>query len=365
MPETKKIAIVYDWIDKWGGVERLLLTLHEMFPNAVFYTSYFDQQNASWAAGIKIKTSFLQNFPAFIKKNRKLSFPFYPFAFENFDFKEYDLVISVTSSFAKSIITQPHTKHVCILLTPTRYFWLYPDEYFKSKIIKNVLLNHLKKWDIIAANRPDKLISISKTVAERSLKYYKKPSDVIYPPFDLKYWQGIKSKIKLLKPTHDFYLIVSRLEPYKKINLAVEVFNTIKAKLIIVGAGSELSKLKKMSGDNITYLQHVSDETLATLYTNAKALLMPENEDFGYVSLEAQFFGTPVVALNRGGAKETVIDGKTGVLFDSQTKADLMAALERFEQISYNLRALIKETNAANVHRFDKKIFIDKLNSIL
>ena len=365
MSDQKKIAIVYDWIDKWGGVERLLLTLHEMFPKAVFYTSYFDRKKAVWAKDLDIKTSFLQNFPTFIKSSRLLSFPFYPFVFENFDFNEYDLVISVTSSFAKSIITQPKTKHICILLTPTRYFWLYPNEYFKHKFIRDVFLGHLKKWDKAVSSRPDLIVSISKTVASRSFKYYKKKSQVIYPPFDLQYWQTVKSTIKPSQPSQDFFLVVSRLEPYKKIDLVIKVFNRIKEKLIVVGVGRELENLKKMSGNNITFLANISDSELASLYMNTKALIMPEDEDFGYVSLEAQFFGSPVIALNRGGAKETVIDGETGILFNNQTSSSLEAALERFKQISYNLRARIKETDSINVRRFDKKIFIEKLNSIL
>lgn len=176
MPSEKKtdrkIAIVYDWIDKWGGVERVLLTLHKIFPEAVFYTSYFDPENAGWAKDLKIKTSFIQSLPGFIKNSRIASLPFYPFAFESFNFNEYDLVISVTSSFAKSIITQPKTKHICYLLTPTRFLWSHQKDYFKKNIINNYYLKKLKDWDFVTTRRPDKIISISQTVAKRCLKYY-------------------------------------------------------------------------------------------------------------------------------------------------------------------------------------------------
>ena len=199
MTKPKRIAIVYDWIDKWGGVERVLLTLHKMFPEAVFYTSYFDSVKAGWAKDLKIKTSFIQKLPDFIKKSRIASLPFYPFAFESFNFNEFDLVISVTSSFAKSIITQPKTKHVCYLLTPTRFLWSHKKDYLNNRLVSYLVHGYLektKKWDYVAAQRPDKIISISQAVADRCLKYYKRRSEVIYPPFNIDYWREIKSKIK-------------------------------------------------------------------------------------------------------------------------------------------------------------------------
>src|SRR3990167_1747574 len=247
MDHKKKIAVVYDWIDKWGGVERVLLTLQEMFPQAIFYTSYYDSGQAAWAKNLRIKTSFIQNFPSYIRKSRIACFPFYPYAFETFDFSNFDLVISVTSAFAKSIITKPGTRHICYLLTPTRYLWSHSKDYFGDKFINSVLspyLANLRKWDFIAAQRPDKIISISSTVSERCQKYYQRESEVIYPPFDIDYWSKIKSEIQKMsfrpkwmnpsQPTFEldsstpkiiarndnggkYYLIVSRLEPYKRV----------------------------------------------------------------------------------------------------------------------------------------------------
>ncbi len=224
----RKIAIVYDWIDKWGGVERVLLTLHEMFPQAVFYSSYYSPQKAGWAKDLKIKTSFIQKFPRFVRENRTVSFPFYPYAFESFNFNNYDLVISVTSSFAKSVITKPRTFHICYLLTPTRYLWMNEDLYIKNNFTRSVLSGYfqkLKEWDYVAAQRPDKIISISKTVADRCRKFYKRESEVIYPPFDIQYWEKIKYEILNSKSeinsnfkiiNKKYFLVVSRLEPYKK-----------------------------------------------------------------------------------------------------------------------------------------------------
>ena len=373
MKLNKKIAIVYDWIDKWGGIERVLLTLHEMFPNAIFYTSYFDQETASWAKDLKIKTSYLQKFPNFIKKNRILSFLFYPFIFELFDFSGFDLVISVTSSFAKSVITKPGTKHICYLLTPTRYLWSHQQDYIKNKLINYLIrgyLDKIKKWDWVAGQRPDEIISISETVKNRCLKYYKRDSEIIYPPFDREYWNNIKSKVKSQKSKVQFkskkyFLIVSRIELYKKVDLAIKVFNKLNKHLIIVGEGSQTNKLKQIAGNNITFLSNLSDVELGNTYSNAQALIMPQEEDFGYVSLEAQFFGCPVIADKRGGALETIIDGKTGIFFVNQNEQNLRGAIERFNRIKYNLRNKVRKFEMKDTERFSKERFIGNFLKIL
>jgi glycosyltransferase involved in cell wall biosynthesis len=300
----KRIAIVYDWIDKWGGVERVLLTLKEMFPEAVFFTSVYDRKNASWAKDIDIKTSFMDRLPAFIKRNRILSLPFFPTAFESMDFRDYDLVISVTSSFAKSVITHPNTKHICYLLTPTRYLWSHKKKYLGKNAFAGLFADSLRDWDKVVSHRPDKIIAISETVRERCRKYYKIDPEVLYPPFDFEYWNKIRSQLSVsAKDKGSYFLIVSRLEKYKNIDHAIKTFKSLKEKLVIVGSGSQKANLVKLAGKNVAFMSRVSDEELGKLYTGAKALIMPQEEDFGYVSLESQFFGTPVIALAKGGAK--------------------------------------------------------------
>jgi len=336
MPKNNKVAIVYDWLDKWGGVERILLELKKLFPEADFYTSYQDLEKAVWAKKLQAKTSFIQKMPGFIKSNRVLSLPFYSLVFENFDFSNYSLVISVSSSFAKSVITKSGTRHICYLLTPTRYFWFQKKFYFKNKLF-NILatpyLNSLKKWDLAVSKRPDILVSISQTVASRAKKYYGRDSLVIYPPFNIDYWQKIKSEI-VSSPTESnnkFFLIVSRLEPYKQVELAVKVFNKRpNHKLIIVGEGSEKTKLKNMAKKNIAFVSHLTDKELAKLYVSAEGLIMPQEEDFGYVSLEAQFFGCPVISYKKGGAKETVVDKTTGIFFETAMGIVPPSALSMF-----------------------------------
>ncbi|GAB4219069.1 MAG: glycosyltransferase family 4 protein [Candidatus Microgenomates bacterium] len=371
MLTNKKIAIVYDWFDKWGGVERILLILKKIFPQAVFFTSYFDKKKASWANKFNIKTSFLQNFPNFLRTSRILSIPFYPFVFETFDFSKYDLVISITSSFAKSVITHPKTKHICYLLTPTRFLWSHEKDYFKNKnFFINNYLNYLKKWDLIVSKRPDKMISISKTVQKRCQKYYKIKSDLIYPPFDDEYWAKIKLKIKKQKlkikiKDKNFFLIVSRLEPYKKIDFVIKAFNNLNENLVIIGDGSQEKKLKKIANKNIIFFSRLTDEELAYFYLNAKTLIMPQNEDFGYVSLESQFFNCPVIAYKQGGALETVIENKTGIFFEKQNETSLIKTIERFNEIKYNLKKTISIYSSKNLERFSKEKFIKNLLKII
>ena len=248
----RKIAIGDDWLDKWGGVERVLLTLYEMFPNAQWYTSYFDKDKAPWAKQLNPQTSFIQKLPQFIRGSRMASLPLYPFAFESFDFSGYDLVISVTSSFAKGVITRPPTKHICYLLTPTRFLWSHQKDYGTDSLLIRPYINYLKRWDKIASQRPDHYVCISKTVRKRLQLCYDRAGVVIYPPFDVEYWNKIKSQIPNSKfqlipeyqlPTTNYYLVVSRLEPYKRVDLVIDVFNKIGKPLVIVGSGSQYQKL--------------------------------------------------------------------------------------------------------------------------
>lgn len=377
--KSQRIAIVYDWIDKWGGVERVLLNLHEMFPHATFYTSYYDSQSASWAKDLNIKTSFIQYLPNFIKRSRILSLVLYPYAFESFDFSEYDVVISVTSSFAKGVITKPHTKHICYLLTPTRYLWIYPEEYLKTSLQKTfgrIFLQALRKWDFIAAQRPDAYISIAQVVADRCEKIYKRKSAMIYPPFDFDYWNNIllqmksdelrkNSKFSALE-NKKYFLVVSRLEQYKKVDMVIKAFNARENDtLVVVGKGTQKDYLQSISKQNIVFIEDISDEELAYLYLNAHALIMAQEEDFGYVALEAQFFGCPVIAFGKGGALETVVQDKTGFFFNQQTEDSLCKALDSFHMLSYNLNLTTKNEGKHHCEKFKKEHFQAKFISQL
>ncbi len=365
-----KVAIVYDRINKWGGAERVLLALHKIFPDAPLYTSVYDEKKTPWAKVFpEVKTSFLQKFP-FAKSNHEFLAPLMPLAFESFDFSEYDLVISVTSEAAKGIITKPATLHVCYCLTPTRYLWSGYNEYFKNPILKFVsapIVAYLRAWDKIAAQRPDEIIAISTEVKERIKKYYNRESEVVFPPDDLASHRKNrllrvsrstygKTSRQFLLDAKPYYLVVSRLVPYKRVDLAVDVFNKLGKKLVIVGIGSEESKLKSKSKKNIKFVGEANDKQLAEYYQGAKALIMPQEEDFGIVSVEAQSFGVPVIAYKKGGAQDSVIDGKTGIFFDRQNPESLVAAVKKFEKISFVVDNLYTNAQRFSFENFRKGI---------
>jgi len=359
----KRVAIVYDWIDKWGGVERILLYLHDLFPNALFFTSAYDTQKAPWATHLHIKSSFLQHVPACLRAHRVLMMPLYPLAFESFDFSQYDLVISVTSSYAKGIITKPGTKHICYLLTPMRYAWSHSEEYLDMlpKQIARFLSNKLKKFDAAICMRPDAYISISETVAKRCKDYYGVQSPVVYPPFDTDYWLQQEKEMNTVQfpgLSKEYFLWVGRMEKYKHAELVVEAARKMPGKhFVFVGVGEQSSYLKRVATKNCVFVGKRTDSELAYLYSHAHALIMPQNEDFGYISLEAQFFGCPVIAYGKGGALETILDGKTGIFFTTQTVPSLIASLARFDQISYNLIHQVKQMGRTHVGKFDGSRF--------
>lgn len=389
-----KIAIVYDWIDKWGGVERLLLALHKQYPHADWYTSYYDKKNAQWAKNLRIRTSFIDKLPNFIKKSRVLSLLLYPYAFESFDLTGYDVVISVSSSFAKGVITKPNTKHICYLLTPTRYLWGMTDVYISSwkKQLFAPIIRNLQRWDMIAAQRPDIIVTLSKHVAKRILQYYKRESIVLYPPFDIEYWTNIKktlfrhaefgsaSSYKIPDQVRNvdsvmynqvqdnnklhYYLVVSRLEPYKKVDLIIDLFNKRKDKLIIVGTGTLKKNLQKKAHGNIAFKENISDTELARLYAQAKALIIPQEEDFGYVSLEAQFFDCPVIFYKKSGVAETIDITTESRAVSTQSITDFQHELERFEAVAYNIDKR-KRISKGHFEQFSQSYFINTLSKLI
>jgi glycosyltransferase involved in cell wall biosynthesis len=353
--DNKNVAIVYDRVNKWGGAERVLLTLHEIFPQAPLYTAIYDSNSASWAKVFpKIYTSFLQNIP-FAKSNHEYIGYLMPISFEMFNFSGYDLVISVTSEAAKGIITKPNTLHVCYLLTPTRYLWSHYNLYFKNPILRffsKPVVNYLKKWDKIASNRPDEIIAISTEVQKRIKKYYGKISQIVFPPVNL------SNNIEEINEFKEgkYYLVVSRLVSYKKVDLVVDTFNKLKLPLVIVGKGSEFNNLKLKAKNNIKFIGNISDKELCEYYKGAKALIMAQEEDFGITSIEAQGFGVPVIAYNRGGAKDTVVDGLTGVLFENQNIKSLTSAIAKCSKISFNHKYLVENAKNFSKERFKENL---------
>lgn len=353
-----KVALVYDRVNKWGGAERVLLALHELFPDAPLFTSVYDKKKASWAHIFDVKTSFLQNFPISFRHEY---YPFLmPIAFENLSFDEYDLVISITSEAAKGIITKPGTVHICYCLTPTRYLWSGYDEYFKNsafRFLSKPVISYLRKWDIIAAQRPDAYIAISKEVQGRIKKYYGRESEVIYPPAEI-------PNTKYQIPNTGFFLVVSRLVSYKRIDIAINACNALKLPLKIIGVGSEEKNLRQMAGPTVEFLGSLTDSELVGYYKSCRALIFPGFEDFGLTMAEVGSFGKPVIAFRDGGALEIIREGKTGLFFNSQTVEDCMQAMQAFSKMSFLQSVIRQNAKAFSLSRF-KKEFLNKIQEII
>lgn len=390
-----KVALVYDRVNKIGGAERVLLALHEIYPKAPLYTAVYNPDGAPWAKVFdKIIPSFLQNFPW--AKSHHEAYPYLmPLAFESFNFDEYDVVVSLTSEAAKGIITKPKTLHICYCLTPTRYLWQSYWEYFKNpfwRLITKPLIVKLRLWDQIASSRPDTYITISKNVAQRIKKYYRREAEVIYPPVNLG-WAGGReffhptmassvmksshstqslvskgtairvgmSKIVARHPQNGYFLIVSRLVPYKRIDMAIEAFNKLGLPLKIIGSGVEENKLKKMAKDNIEFLgQNLTDQELIGYYQNCRAIIFPGEEDFGLVPIEAQACGKPVIAYKGGGVLESVVEGVTGEFFYPQSSQALVEKLKSFKASKFKSQDCQK-----NAEKFCKEIFKKKFKKIV
>lgn len=335
-----KLAIVYDWVNKLGGAERILQAVHEIWPDAPLYTLVYDKKKAEWAKIFDIKTSFLNQL--YFLRNRHEILPLItPYLFETFDFDGFDVVLTITSADAKSIITKPSTLHVCYCLTPTRYiwsgFWDYLTEPGMNNLnffIKPLMLafsSSLRRWDYISSKRPDKYIAISKEVKMRINKYYKENSEVIYPPVDTEVFLPKKGK------TGDYFLIVSRLVPYKKIDYVIRAFNKLQEKLIIIGRGIEEERLKKMSRRNILFINNnLTDEKLCWYYQNCRALIFPGEEDFGLTAAEALSCGKPVLGYASGGMTEIIRPRITGELYFEQSEDVLAELISDFQESRYS-----------------------------
>ena len=352
MIKLPKIALVYDRVNKFGGAERVLEALHQLYPSAPLYTSVYDPDATPWTHGWDVRPSGLNRFPPFRRRHSWLA-PLMPYAFESLDLSTFDLAISVTSAEAKGILTQPHQLHLCYLLTPTRYLWSQTFNY-QGRGVKRLFtapyISSLRRWDYIAATRPDAYLAISQTAAARCRHYYRRqPQAVIYPPV-----ATANFRLKTRSPqAHPYYLVVSRLVPYKRVDLAVKAFTHLPDQpLVIIGQGSQLSYLKRLAGVNITFLGSVTDDQLVAYYQHAQALIFPGEEDFGLSIIEAQAAGTPVIAYGRGGATETIIPGITGLFFNQPEVASLRRVLLESQSITWYHQACRHQAQS-----FDQRLF--------
>lgn len=353
-----RIALVYDRVNKFGGAERVLLRLHKLWPKAPLYTAVYNPKTARWADVFEVKPSFLQLLP-FFRKHHQILPTLTPYAFESFDFNDFDLVFSVSSAEAKMVVTKSSVIHINYCLTPTRYLWshtfFYQKQGFKGFLLK-FLAPKLRMQDYIASQRVDKMIAISKTIQQRIKKYYNLDSEIIYPPVENLAAKFKKSQLTQNFSKKDYYLVVSRLEDYKRVDLAIEACKQLNRKLIIVGKGSLERKLSKNAGSTVQFFRDLTDFQLSQYYMHCRALIFPGEEDFGITPVEAQFFGKPVIFYNKGGAVETVIEGETGVSFSKSSVKSLKLAILKFEKTLFSSKKCQNNAQRFSQEKFDQQI---------
>lgn len=346
-----KVALVHDWLNQYGGAERVLEEFHALFPDAPVYVSMYDpdrmpKEYRSW----DIRTTWMQRLPL-VKKKHQPFMPLYPAAFESFDLSGYDLVLSSASAFCHGVITRPETCHVCYCHTPTRFMWNYFDYVKRENLGRQQqralvpILFNLRTWDRVSADRVDYWIGNSRLVQKRIAKFYRRKSVVIHPPVNA-------SRFHPSNGHDDYFLCLSRLIPYKRIDLAVQAATRIGARLLVAGSGRETERLKRMAGPTVEFLGRVDDDHMVELYARCKAFLFPGEEDFGITPLEAMASGRPVIAYKSGGALDTVVPGVTGAFFEEQTVDSLARALEEFNPDAYNTAAI-----RAHAETFDSSVF--------
>jgi glycosyltransferase involved in cell wall biosynthesis len=336
------VALVYDRINKFGGAEQILLALHELYPNAPLFTAVYDHSGASWAKNFTVIPSFLNRIP--LASTHHELFPWVtPLAFESFNFDGYDVVISVTSAEAKSIITKPDTLHICYCLTPTRYLWSGYETYIDSpglgtfsvpsKFMLKKLTPTLRQWDVYGSKRPDVYVAISEIVKRRIELYYKQEvKKIIFPPVDTERY-SIGSPFV----PGDYFLSIGRLVGYKRMDLLIDTFNTLGLPLIIIGDGRERNRLLARAKKNIRFIFRKLTETeLAAYYQQCTAFVFAGSEDFGIVAAEAQACGKPVLCYKESGMAEIIRPGITGELIEEQSITGITDSILRLQKKLYS-----------------------------
>jgi glycosyltransferase involved in cell wall biosynthesis len=353
-----RLALVHDWLNQMGGAENVLETLVEMFPSAPIYTSMYWREGMppayqSW----DIRTTWMDRLPG-VYRHHQPYLPFYPLAFAGLDLSGYDLVLSNKSGFCHGVRTG-RAVHVCYCLTPTRYVWDFEAYAAREaippilKAILRPLLAILRRWDYQAAQRVDHFVAISREVQIRIQRHYGRDSTIIYPPVNTARFHSTN--------THDdYYLIVSRLIPYKRIDLAVRAFNPLKLPLVIAGDGRDREALEALAGPTITFLGRVPDEELPDLFAHCRAFVLPGKEDFSIVPVQAQAAGRPIIAYGRGGVLDTVVEGETGAFFHEPTPEALATAVGTFDPDAMDPQACVR-----NAARFDAGVFKERLNRFI
>lgn len=362
-PKKPKIAIVHDWLTNMGGAERVVLALHEAFPDAPIYTSTYTPETMPLFKGLDVRTTYLQNLPGPLRKLHK----FFPHmrgrAFRRLDLSEFDIIISSASAEAKQVQkTRPGQIHICYCHTPIRYYWSHYQEYKRDpgfgrlnwliRLALPLFVPSLKKADYTAAQNIDAFIANSSEVQKRIKQYYKKPSTVIHPPVDTTRFEPARER-------GDYYVTLGRQVPYKRIDLAVAAATKLTIPLRVYGNGSEHDKLVTMAGPTVEFYTdrsgNASDEAVTAALNTAKGFIFPSEEDFGIVATEALAAGAPVIAYDRGGSRD-IVDSDCGVLFHEQTTDAVVRAIAEAQTQSF-----LPGTCRRKAKRFEKSLFINKI----
>jgi glycosyltransferase involved in cell wall biosynthesis len=355
-----KMAHVYDWLVTMGGGEKTLAAIQEAYP-APIHTLVCNRQKLVGTPfeNAEIHSSFIQKLP-FAKQKYRNYLPFFPLAIEQFDLSAYDVVISTSHAVSKGALTHSDQLHLCYCLTPMRYAWDLTYRYLDTvggiqRALARMALHYLRNWDIATLGRVDHFAAISHYIARRIKKVYGRDSTVIYPPVETE-------KIPFCPTKESFYLAVSRMVPYKRIDLIVEAFSHLPdQKLVVVGDGPEMKKIKSLAGKNVEILGWQSDHQIRELMGKAKGFLFAAEEDFGIVVVEAQAAGTPVIAFGRGAVLETVVSGRTGLFYQEQTVNSLITTLQEFEQRQFDPVLIREHAQQFNRSRFVREFrqFVD------
>lgn len=368
MTKVPKVAIVHDWLTNMGGAEKVVLAFHQAFPDAPIYTSTYDPEKTPAFAGLDIRTTYLQRLPRFMRHLHKFMPSLRVHAFRTLDLSEYDIILSSSSAESKQVRkTRSDQIHICYCHTPIRYYWSHYNEYLADPgfgrlngVIRSVmplLVPSLRRADYAAAQQVDYFIGNSTTVANRVKEYYGKEAAVIHPPVETGRFQPVKKR-------GDFYVALARHIPYKRLDLAVSAANELGVPLRVFGNGSERTTLEKMAGSTVTFHEgspsKQDQDYIVQSLNSAKGFIFPAEEDFGIVQVEAMAGGTPVIAYGKGGARDIVIDGETGVFFDEQTTGSVVDAIRRAEQIPFS-----PERIRDHAKTYDTSVFIQKIKEFV
>jgi glycosyltransferase involved in cell wall biosynthesis len=360
-----RVALVHDWLTGMRGGERCLEVFCELFPDADLFTLlYLPGRLSPTIERRRIFTSLLQHLPGVASRYRSF-LPLFPWAVERFDLSGYDLILSASHCVAKGVRIPPGVLHVCYCFTPMRYIWDSYDDYFGERAgwvprhLMPLVAPALRRWDVATSRRVHHFVAISSHVAQRVARCYGRQAEVVYPPVDL-------FRFNLSEETGDYYLVVSALAPYKRVDLAVEAANRLRRRLLIVGSGQEERRLRAMAGPTVEFLGWREDGEVAELYARCRALLFPGVEDFGITPLEAMATGKPVIAFGQGGARETVVpldqgfESPTGLFFSEQTPDALVGAIRQFEADTHRFDP---KTLRAHASAFDRPLFKERISA--